>query len=85
VDSKVTPSQALSENLRRIFSERGTDFFERNSDGFLERRVLTSQKSKDEEHSDDGSDTTDDDDQLTVKPMTTEELFKMKTEVLPSL
>ncbi|KAF5344117.1 hypothetical protein D9758_008900 [Tetrapyrgos nigripes] len=84
-ESKVTQSQALSENLRRLFSERGTDFFERNKDGFLEKHVLTSQKSQDEENSDSGSETSDDDDQLTVKPMTTEELFKMKTEVLPSL
>ncbi|THV08497.1 hypothetical protein K435DRAFT_13103 [Dendrothele bispora CBS 962.96] len=85
-EPKVTPSQLLSENLRRVFTERGTDFFERNSNGFLEKRVLTAEKSNDDRHSDDSSEITDDDDdQLTVKPMTTEELFKMKTEVLPSL
>ena len=66
------PVAKAGENLLRIFSERGIDFFERYHDGAeIPKEEVHEEKSKDDE---------DD-----VQPMTPEELFRMRHEVIPQL
>lgn len=82
-EPKENPTKQLGENLRRIFIERGVDFFERNGGHVLEDGTLNQESvSKDnaETEAADG-----DDDEATLKVMTSEELFKMRMEILPQL
>ncbi|KAJ6536623.1 subunit 17 of mediator complex-domain-containing protein [Mycena sp. CBHHK59/15] len=73
----VDPGKALGERLRRVFAERGLDFFERN-DGHINALSATT---------DDASEPADDEAQTEVAagPMTPEDLYKMRMEVLPQL
>ncbi|KAI0036764.1 subunit 17 of mediator complex-domain-containing protein [Vararia minispora EC-137] len=70
-----TPSAKLADNLRRIFRERGTDFFQKHPDD----RPLPGTSKNLEDQIEDGDEDRD------AKPMTTEELFKLRTEILPKL
>ena len=65
--------------MRRIFIERGVDYFERKKDD--PGPVAEPDASKEEAASDDKDDET----QGPRQPMTTEELYKMRVELLPHL
>ena len=58
----------------RIFQERGNDFLDRYHDGVEEPK----DEAAEEKAEDDAED-------LRIKPMTPEELYKMRVEVLPRL
>jgi mediator of RNA polymerase II transcription subunit 17 len=79
--SKPHSTTALGEKLRRVFIERGLDFFGKQKGGPLQDRppILEGQTPED-----DTSDPTRDDD-ATAKIMSTEELFNMRMEILPQL
>ena len=62
----------IGENLRRIFVERGHDFFDKT-----DRSAEAEKEDADEEKEQDTRDTT--------QPMTPEELFKMRMEIMPQL
>jgi len=71
--------EKLKENLHRIFQERGLDFFDDPSKRFIEN--VDTQKPKE-----DGQGANDKEDELDArKPMTYEELDKMRMELLPQL
>ncbi|KAJ7047317.1 subunit 17 of mediator complex-domain-containing protein [Mycena alexandri] len=80
----VDPQKSLAERLRRIFAERGVDFFDRNNDGTLASLAPTAP-------TDDPADDIPDDDEPAPAvenapgPMTPEDLYKMRVEVLPQL
>lgn len=58
----------------RIFQERGVDFFDRFHNGVeIPKDDVVEEKSK------------DDAEDLRIQPMTPEELFKMRVEILPQL
>ena len=65
--------------MRRIFVERGVDYFERKKDA--PGPVAEPDASMEEDASDDKDDET----QGPRQPMTTEELYKMRVELLPHL
>ncbi|KAJ7228621.1 subunit 17 of mediator complex-domain-containing protein [Mycena pura] len=73
----VDPQKSLGERLRRIFAERGHDFFERNNGQLASLSAV----------SDDQTIPTDDEpaSEPSVGPMTPEELLKMRAELLPQL
>lgn len=73
----VDPQKSLGERLRRIFAERGHDFFERNNGQLASLSAV----------SDDQTIPTDDEpaSEPAVGPMTPEELLKMRAELLPQL
>jgi mediator of RNA polymerase II transcription subunit 17, fungi type len=73
----------LGDNLRRIFTERGADFFEQNPPGFLETGVLRSSEPKEQSNEADEEDS--DEESGESKPMTVDELFKMRMEIMPNL
>ncbi|KIP10399.1 hypothetical protein PHLGIDRAFT_65771 [Phlebiopsis gigantea 11061_1 CR5-6] len=68
------PVSKIGENLMRIFQERGIDFLDRYHDGI--------EQPKDEATEDKTKDETED---LRIQPMTPEELYKMRVEVVPLL
>ena len=58
----------------RIFQERGIDFFDRFHNGVEEPKDdVVEEKSK------------DDAEELRIQPMTFDELFKMRVEIIPQL
>lgn len=66
------PISKIGENLRRIFVEKGHDFFDKHLTGSeLDKDEVVEERQK--EHDDN------------VQPMTPEELFKMRMEILPQL
>ncbi|PSR77283.1 hypothetical protein PHLCEN_2v7976 [Hermanssonia centrifuga] len=69
-DSPEDPTSKVGENLRRIFIERGHDFFDKQHRG----------AELDEGEEEPQKEATD-----RVQPMTPEQLFKMRVEVLPQL
>ncbi len=69
-DSPEDPTSKVGENLRRIFIERGHDFFDKQHRG----------AELDEGEDEPQKEATD-----RVQPMTPEQLFKMRVEVLPQL
>ncbi|KAF9268018.1 hypothetical protein L218DRAFT_940755 [Marasmius fiardii PR-910] len=85
-EPKESPAKVLGDNLRRIFQERGSDFFEKNETGFLETGVLNSEPltTQDRDESESGA-KGEETDEMTVKPMTVEELFNMRMEIMPQL
>lgn len=72
--SPEDPVSKVGENLRRIFFERGVDFFDRYHNGVEEPKDESSQEKPKE-----------DVDDVLIQPMTPEELFKMRMEVIPQL
>jgi mediator of RNA polymerase II transcription subunit 17, fungi type len=79
--SKQNSTSALGEHLRRIFIERGFDFFEKQKGAPLEERILVSGEP---EKVNDVSDPEKSESNPT-KIMSTEELFNMRMEILPQL
>ncbi|KAI0068724.1 hypothetical protein BV25DRAFT_1986305 [Artomyces pyxidatus] len=75
------PSAQLGENFRRIFMERGSDFFEQNEE---QRRHATVTNARTEENGDTAQ-ATDSAEVSTTKPMSPEELLRMRMEILPQL
>lgn len=68
------PISKVGENLRRIFLERGVDFFERYSGGVeIPKDEASDEKPKDEA------------DDMQIQPMTPEELLKMRMDIMPQL
>jgi mediator of RNA polymerase II transcription subunit 17, fungi type len=79
--SKQNPTSVLRDNLRRIFIERGFDFFEKQKGASLEEHVLASGEPAEVKDAVKG----DIDGNPTTKIMSTEELFNMRMEILPQL
>ncbi|KAF8238727.1 hypothetical protein L208DRAFT_1421005 [Tricholoma matsutake] len=81
-EPKRNSTSAQGEKLRRIFMERGFDFFEKQKGAPLEERELVSGEL---EQTNDISDPTKSEGNPTTKIMSTEELFNMRMEILPQL
>ncbi|KAF9009018.1 subunit 17 of mediator complex-domain-containing protein [Cyathus striatus] len=81
---KESSSARLRKDLKRIFNERGADFFERKS-------TLHGQESQSQGDNDSkapGAETeenVDETDENDIKPMSMEELHRMRTEIFPHL
>ena len=72
ISSREDPISKIGENLRRIFLERGHDFFDKYLSGSeLDKEEVVEEKQKELDDN--------------VQPMTPEELFKMRMEILPQL
>ena len=81
VDRVESPGAKIGEDLRRIFQERGLDFFEqreeqRTAKPFVVHDDVSENTSN---HRGEGLDLLD------VKPMSPEELYKMRMDILPQL
>ena len=79
--SKETSSARLDTNIRRIFLERGADFFERK-EGL--QSSSTHSEVKQSQTIDDAPDVPMESENKS-KPMTVEELYVMRMELLPQL
>lgn len=87
INRKEEPTKILGDNLKRIFIERGVDFFDNNQGQQLQDGILTNgQSPKDAEEGSlpDAGDAVETHD-TSNRVMTTEELYKMRTEILPQL
>lgn len=82
---KEIPATKLGDNLRRIFQERGTDFFEKNKNLLKEDRAESEDKQPKLEASDAVENLQLAQAQDLPKVMTVEELFAMRSEILPQL
>lgn len=73
------PQKQLAENTRRIFAERGHDFFEKRdaAGGRIEAGDTTG---LDDEHEESSAEAT-----TSTQPMTPEQLFKMRSDIVPRL
>lgn len=71
------PQKSLAERLRRVFAERGLDFFERNN-GHIAALAATPDDQDDVEDTEIPPETA-------PAPMTPDDLYKMRVEVLPQL
>ncbi|KAJ7276450.1 subunit 17 of mediator complex-domain-containing protein [Mycena haematopus] len=80
-EPQVDPQKSLAERLRRVFAERGVDFFDRNPDGFASLSAAPADADADEPPAEDEPHQ----DEPPLGPMTPEELYKMRVEVLPQL
>ena len=76
---KEDTTAKVGENLRRIFVERGVDYFDRKKDA--PDTAAKSGAAMEEELAEDKEDDLDG----PRRPMTTEELYKMRVELLPHL
>ena len=74
------PTTILGENLRRIFVERGIDFFERQDQLPIGDALVPPPRESSPVSEDDES--TTDNTRLTMSP---EQLFKMRMEITPQL
>ncbi|KAG6828400.1 hypothetical protein H0H92_008142 [Tricholoma furcatifolium] len=74
-EKKESSTKILGDNLRRIFIERGVDFFEKNKDQRMFKRDAA--ENADVEHSEDAEQ-----DSPTTRHMNVEELMKMRSEIL---
>jgi mediator of RNA polymerase II transcription subunit 17 len=79
--SKETSTTKLEANLRRIFLERGSDFFEKNESAHLGRYGPSGVVV----HEDSAEEPSPEEPDSIPKSMTMEELYKMKSEILPQL
>ncbi|EKM59963.1 uncharacterized protein PHACADRAFT_250784 [Phanerochaete carnosa HHB-10118-sp] len=68
------PISKIGENLRRIFLERGVDFFERYHNGIEAAKDEASEEKPKDEAGD-----------VQIQPMTPEELFRMRMDIMPQL
>lgn len=76
------PVDVLGENLRRIFLERGVDFFDNHPD------ITSTLASQDTSLKDDkatGEDMSSSEEEGSIQPMTTEELLHMRHEISQNL
>ncbi|KAF5390559.1 hypothetical protein D9757_002750 [Collybiopsis confluens] len=80
-ESKQTPTQLLGSNLNRILHERGQDFFERLKDGALDSATVPSANLQEPAASPNDGVEPDNPGHI----MTKDELFKLKTQILPQL
>jgi mediator of RNA polymerase II transcription subunit 17 len=80
--SKQSSTSVLGEKLRRIFIERGFDFFEKQKGAQLGGRVVVSGEP---EKVNDASDPAKSEGNPATKIMSTDELFNMRMEILPQL
>jgi mediator of RNA polymerase II transcription subunit 17, fungi type len=80
---KEDPTKLLAENLRRIFQERGRDFFDQNGGDIVQDGVLVAKRPETEKDEDTTEPNEDPD--APPKIMTTEELLKLRLELLPHL
>ncbi|THH19874.1 hypothetical protein EW146_g1392 [Bondarzewia mesenterica] len=75
-----SPGAKLGESLRRVFQERGLDFFEQDEQ---QRKTMASATGDGEAE---GASLQDEKlESLEIKPMSSEELYKMRMEILPQL
>ncbi|KAJ7700145.1 subunit 17 of mediator complex-domain-containing protein [Mycena rosella] len=76
-EPEVDPQKSLAERLRRVFAERGVDFFERNN-GHIAALAAADEE---QDSAPDAEPTSD----AAAGPMTPDDLYKMRVEVLPQL
>lgn len=80
--SQESPGAKLGDNLKRIFLERGYDFFEQDDEERMANKDATKEKVKEvKDAMKSGEDTHASD----IKPMSLEELNNMRMELLPQL
>ncbi|KAL4075817.1 subunit 17 of mediator complex-domain-containing protein [Scleroderma citrinum] len=82
-ESPKNPTTLLGENLRRIFLERGLDFFDRQDDLRIGGELLVAQPLETAEHLNEGEE--DAGGNSTKASLTPEELFNMRKECVPQL
>ena len=68
----------MGTNFSRIFIERGPDFFEKEDRSVIERKDVFGKPDAEEEK-------TEKEGSGDVKPMTPEELYEMRMELMPNL
>ncbi|KAJ6599015.1 subunit 17 of mediator complex-domain-containing protein [Mycena vulgaris] len=76
-EPEVDPQKSLAERLRRVFAERGVDFFERNNGHIAALAAPDAEQ--------DNAPDTEAPPDATAGPMTPDDLYKMRVEVLPQL
>ncbi|KAF9652247.1 hypothetical protein BDM02DRAFT_3089535 [Thelephora ganbajun] len=74
------PNKQLAESIRRVFAERGHDFFEKR-DAVSGRIDIESSNDPDDEHEETSAETVN----PSTQPMTPEQLFKMRSDIIPRL
>jgi mediator of RNA polymerase II transcription subunit 17 len=74
------PNKQLAENIRRVFAERGHDFFEKR-DAASGRIDIGDSIALDDEPEETGAEATN----LSTQPMTPEQLVKMRSDIIPRL
>ncbi|RDB22683.1 Mediator of RNA polymerase II transcription subunit 17 [Hypsizygus marmoreus] len=79
-EPKESSTKILGENLRRIFTERGVDFFDRVEGGSQTQESSLAIEDEDKSRTPEPSD-----ESAATQSMTVEELFKMRMEILPQL
>ncbi|KAK7061769.1 mediator of RNA polymerase II transcription subunit 17 [Favolaschia claudopus] len=86
-EPQVDPQKSLAERLRRVFAERGVDFFERNANDLSSLTADPKEPSAEDDQSDGDEEPAGEekDESATPGPMTPEDLYKMRVEVLPQL
>ncbi|KAJ3570395.1 hypothetical protein NP233_g4432 [Leucocoprinus birnbaumii] len=82
-ETKENPSARLGANLRRIFAERGLDFFDKVTADSLGSEPSQTESSKLEDPSKEGQEEGDDDDESKI--MTYEDLRAMRDEIMGNL
>ncbi|EGO01913.1 hypothetical protein SERLA73DRAFT_177538, partial [Serpula lacrymans var. lacrymans S7.3] len=78
-EPKEDPSKKLGQNLRRIFLERGLDFFDSGNRPNLQEESSTPLEKED------GAEGPEESQDISKPTMTPEELFQMRTEIMPQL
>ena len=81
IPSKLDPSKKLGERLRQIFAERGVNFLERENVRRLNEGSATAEDRAQENRPDSLGETGD----SPAHAMTSEELLKLRMEILPLL
>ncbi|KAJ7591048.1 subunit 17 of mediator complex-domain-containing protein [Mycena floridula] len=84
-ETKESPAKLLGENLRRIFIERGHDFFDRNNGHILENGVLIASESAQPDDDTDSDEDEEDKEEGSGGMMNTDDLYKMRMEIMPQL
>ncbi|KAG6837433.1 hypothetical protein H0H93_009527 [Arthromyces matolae] len=81
-DKKESPTKTLGDNLRRIFIERGSDFFDKTRGRDLEEQPLI-----EDGNISDASEPLDSSDQMSTetRTMNVDELMKMRADIFPQL
>ncbi|KAJ7180114.1 subunit 17 of mediator complex-domain-containing protein [Mycena crocata] len=80
----VDPQKSLAERLRRVFAERGVDFFDRNN-GHMGSLGTAPDANADAAEAKEDDDDEQPADEAAPGPMTPEDLYKLRVEVLPQL